>query len=142
MLSVFHTAGGFSLGKGGDAVFDFMPAKIEMNGKELTLDAHVADGALVSEGHDLRVTDELTDLGDGLWRIDRVIENVGVGTLCFKDILEIRTAFKPAKYLIPCVNYNGKPGGGNYPHGFAKDGKPWIFAYDRTGIPSCLQFKF
>lgn len=138
MLSVFHTAGGFSLGKGDNAVFDFMPAKIEMNGKELTLDAHIADGALVSEGHDLRVTDKITDLGDGLWRIDRVIENTGVGTLCFKDILEIRTAFKPAKYLIPCVNYNGNAGcKENTPTGLSRDGSPWIFAYDRTGIPAC-----
>ena len=138
MLSVFYTGRGFSLTGGGDAVLHFAPAKIELGGKVRTLDAAADGHTMVSAGHGLRVTDTVADLGGGLFRIDRVIENIGVGTLCFKDILEIRTAFAPAKYLIPCVNYNGNPGcKPNTPMGLSRDGEAWTFAYDRTGIPAC-----
>ena len=138
MLSVFYTGRGFSLSDGGDAVFAFAPAKIELGGKVCALDAAVDGHTIVSTGHGLRVTDTVSDLGGGLFRIDRAVQNVGVGTLCFKDILEIRTAFTPAKYLIPCVNYNGNPGcKPNTPMGLARDGEAWTFAYDRIGIPAC-----
>ena len=138
MLSVFYTGRGFSLTGGGDAVLHFAPAKIELGGKVRTLDAAADGHTRVSAGPGLRVTDTVADLGGGLFRIDRVIENIGVGTLCFKDILEIRTAFAPAKYLIPCVNYNGNPGcKPNTPMGLSRDGEAWTFAYDRTGIPAC-----
>ena len=47
-------------------------------------------------------------------------------------------AFAPAKYLIPCVNYNGNPDcKPNTPMGLSRDGEAWTFAYDRTGIPAC-----
>lgn len=138
MLSVFYSGRGFSLTDGGDAVFAFAPAKIELGGKVYTLDAAVDGHTIVSTGHGLSVIDTVADLGGGLFRIDRTVRNVGVGTLCFKDILEIRTAFAPAKYLIPCVNYNGNPGCKPHtPLGLARDGEAWTFAYDRTGIPAC-----
>lgn len=137
MLTVFHTERGFSL-DGGDAVLHIAPAKIELGGREYTLEARVEGHTVLSVGHGLSVTDTVSDLGGGLFRIDRTLENVGVGTLCFKDILEIRTAFVPTKYLIPCVNYNGNPGcKAHTPMGLERDGEPWVFAYDRTGIPAC-----
>ena len=88
-------------------------------------------------GHGFAARDAVCDLGGGLCRITRRMQNTAE---CARRV-QLETAlcdrFVRTHFVIPCVNYNGNPGGGNYPHGFAKDGKPWIFAYDRTGIPSC-----
>ncbi len=41
-------------------------------------------------------------------------------------------------YLIPCVNVNGNEfGNGLEPKGLVREGKKWIFGYDRVSIPSC-----
>ncbi len=86
----------------------------------------------------LEVTDTYTDMGDGLFKVERTAKNKSADTVTFRDIFEIKTAYIPSRYLIPCVNYNGNEGcRENTPTGLTRDGEPWIFAYDRMGIPSC-----
>lgn len=139
MLYIQKSKDKFSLGlDASQAVLCFGPAVVEINGQEIRLDAIYSENTICSSGCGLRVTDQLTDLKNGLIQIDRKIENKTDAPLCFKDIFEAQTAFIPNRYLIPCVNYNGNAGcKENVPQGLQKDGKPWIFAYDRTGIPSC-----
>ncbi|MBR4612320.1 MAG: hypothetical protein IKO40_06340, partial [Kiritimatiellae bacterium] len=47
-----------------------------------------------------------------------------------------------SRYLIPCVNYDGNgaaaPAAATpIPTGLSRDGEPWLFSYERTGIPGC-----
>ena len=109
----------------------------------------------------LRLAEEqVKDLGGGAFAITRTIENVGAAPVAFRDELRVRDCFKASRYLIPCVNYNGngavasggphsvavvsartKPGPPQaatpIPTGLSRDGEPWLFSYERTGIPGC-----
>lgn len=89
-------------------------------------------------------------LGGGAFAITRTIENIGSVPAVFRDELRVRDCFASTRYLIPCVNYNGNGFGGEenfyngrsmgavkMPTGLACEGEPWIFSYERTGIPSC-----
>lgn len=130
MLSIQYTNGVFAIGDGEkDAVCFFPSAKIELiGGKEIAIENF----------EQLTVSDTCTDEGNGLFKVVRVLKNVSDGNITFRDIFEVHTAFVPARYLIPCVNYNGNDGcRENTPTGLTRDGQPWIFAYDRMGIPSC-----
>ena len=140
MFSVQYGNGKFTLNSGSDTVLTLCPAKIEFNGKETSGEAayDLAKSEIRTKIASLTVTDTYTDEGDGLYKVVRVIKNGGTNTLTFRDIFEVKTAFVPARYLIPCVNYNGNDGcRENTPMGLTRDGEAWIFAYDRTGIPSC-----
>lgn len=130
MLSIKYINGSFVLDEDKiNAVCHICPAKFELiGGGEI-------DAASFEE---LSVNDTYIDEGDGLVKVVRVIENVSNSDVTFRDIFEVKTAFVPSRYLIPCVNYNGNDGcRENTPIGLTRDGKPWIFAYDRMGIPSC-----
>lgn len=49
---------------------------------------------------------------------------------------EVRRKGKADFYMIPCVNYNGNFWGtGQEPKGMERDGVPWIFSSDRSGLP-------
>ena len=99
----------------------------------------------------LRLADErVDDLGDGAYAVTRTIVNAGTAPVSFRDELRIRDAFRATRYLIPCVNYDGNGFGGEEniyngrsmgavktPTGLAKDGEPWVFSYERTGVPGC-----
>ena len=75
---------------------------------------------------------------DGLFRIKRRITNISSATRKIQTIFRISPLFEVGKYLIPCVSFNGNEfGGGKEPKGLEKDGEKWVFAYDRTSIPSC-----
>ena len=140
MFSVQYTNGSFALLEGASEVLTLCPAKIEFNGKEVSGDAEydLAGGVIRTKVASLTVTDTYTDCKDGLFKVVRMIENGGTNSLTFRDIFEIKTAFTPARYLIPCVNYNGNDGcRENTPMGLSRDDENWIFAYDRVGIPSC-----
>ncbi|MBQ4598913.1 MAG: hypothetical protein IJB19_03285 [Clostridia bacterium] len=140
MFSVQYENQKFTLGEGTNAVITLCPAKIECNGKEITGTAvyDLEKGEICTKIASLTVRDTYTNAGDGLYKVLRVIENGGTNTLTFRDIFEVQTAFAPARYLIPCVNYNGNDGcRENTPTGLTRDGEAWIFAYDRTGIPAC-----
>ena len=106
---------------------------IEENGKEFTLDSQG------SEYNGFSYTEKKEEKGDGLFYLSRTFTNNGTTDRTVKFIYEAVTAFTPAKYLIPCVSYNGNYWGeGLEPKGMIADnGEPWIHSYDRTPIPSC-----
>ena len=99
----------------------------------------------------LRLADEtVEDLGGGAFAVTRTVENAGGAPVSFRDELRVRDRFRAARYLIPCVNYDGNGFGGEenvyngrsmgavqIPTGLEKDGEPWVFSYERTGVPSC-----
>lgn len=129
MISIKYVNGEFIIGAGeNDAVCCLPSPKLEIGGEEIFADKFKK----------LNVTDIYTNEGNGLFKVYRVIENVSDNNVTFRDIFEVQTAFAPTRYLIPCVNYNGNDGcRENTPTGLTRDGQPWIFAYDRMGIPSC-----
>lgn len=129
MISIKYAKGEFSIGNGTENAVCLLPSpKVEIDGKEIDTDSFES----------LKVTDTYRAIKNGLFKVYRDIENVSDKKITFRDIFEITTAFTPSRYLIPCVNYNGNDGcRENTPTGLTRDGKPWIFAYDRMGIPSC-----
>ena len=98
----------------------------------------VEDGCEVAPDADFAWSDRAEDLGGGLFRVTRKVVNVSGRPRRLQLIVQACTCFAPEDYIIPCVMYNGNEWGGrNSPKGLTKDGRPWVFAYDRTGIPSC-----
>ena len=87
----------------------------------------------------LRLMDEKVEhLGGGAYAVTRTVKNVGGEPISFKDELRVRDLFAADRYLIPCVNYNGnKFGALKTPKGLSYEGQPWVFSYERTGVPSC-----
>ena len=106
--------------------------------------------------------ERVEDLGDGAFAVTRTIENAGAAPVAFRDELRVRDCFAASRYLIPCVNYDGNGGGDKVessklkveswesaglrpssgcatpiPTGLSRDGEPWLFSYERTGIPGC-----
>lgn len=74
----------------------------------------------------------------GLFRLHVRTTNFSDHPVFCKVVVETETTFNPSRYLIPCVMYNGNEyGTRNSPKGLTYEGEPWIFAYDRSGIPSC-----
>lgn len=97
-------------------------------------DGTLGDGA--AAGFSCR--DQFEDMGQGLYRIRRRIVNASGRTRRVKLITQLEDCFAAAKYTMPCVMYDGNPwGDGHSPKGLTYEGQPWIFAYDRMGIPSC-----
>ncbi len=78
-----------------------------------------------------------------VWRVSATARNDGATNVTFKLVLAAEPGFPAARYLIPGVNYNGNGfvrkmwNSLDIPTGWEKDGEPWVFAYDRCGIPSC-----
>ena len=78
------------------------------------------------------------NLGDGLLHVRRIWKNRLTSPRKIQTVFGISPCFAVKKYLIPCVSINGNEfGGGLEPKGLERDGKPWIFAYDRVSVPSC-----
>lgn len=81
--------------------------------------------------------DTLTVVGEGFYQIERRVKNKGDVIKTLSPFLDVETCFKPTFYMIPCVNYNGNQwGNGNEPKGLTRDGQPWVFAYNRSSLPS------
>ena len=94
------------------------------------------DGAYYACG--LKIEDSAEYLGDGRFAITRVITNTTDSDVVFKDTLRVEDGFFADHYVIPCIIYNGNEhGSSNTPKELTIDGEPWVFSYDRTGIPSC-----
>lgn len=99
----------------------------------------------------LKLADEtVLYLGGGAYSVTRILVNKGTDTLRFNDVLKVRDLFDATHYTIPCVNYNGndfdggatiadgvKLGKVKVPTGLSCEGSPWVFSYQRTGVPSC-----
>ena len=80
----------------------------------------------------------LKQISDTLFHISRTWKNISDSTRYIHVAQRIRPTFEVNKYLIPCVNINGNEfGAGFEPKGLERDGKRWIFGYDRVSIPSC-----
>ena len=127
----------FTLGNKENALVELCPAILEINGKEIFGEASFGNGIVTTVFGGISVSDTYTDMGNGLFKVERNITNNG-DTATFKDIFEVKTLFTPARYIIPCVNYNGNPGSPKSTvTGLTKDGAPWVLAYDRMSIPSC-----
>ena len=114
----------------------YPPLITEESGMEAGLSL---EGPAFYQGMGYEVKEQITDRGMGLISITRTLINRNTDVRRVKLILAVRTLFTPDRYLIPCVNYNGNQWGeGKEPKGMLADnGEPWIFSYDRTGIPSC-----
>lgn len=82
--------------------------------------------------------DQVENLGDGLFRVTRRTVNGSGRTRRIKLIVQLNDLFQAQKYTMPCVMYDGNEwGDGHSPKGLTYQGQPWVFAYDRMGIPSC-----
>jgi len=75
---------------------------------------------------------------DTLFYIHRKWTNISAESLSLQTVFRVTTKFSVSRYLIPCVNANGNEfGAGGEPKGLERDGKQWIFSYDRESVPSC-----
>ena len=90
-----------------------------------------------------------------VWQIVVTAKNAAATNVTFQLALAAEPGFTATRYLIPGVNYNGNEfvqaiagdqhnpdraaawGAPDIPTGWEKGGEPWIFSYDRSGIPSC-----
>ena len=123
---------------GSDAAYLNSPI-CEFNGKEERMSLESLNGTTaVYAAFGMSAKDELTDIGGGLYLLEREITNTSRCTRTFKLITELDTAFSVSKYNIPCVNYGGNSRSmGKEQRGTELNGETWIYAYDRIGIPSC-----
>ena len=81
--------------------------------------------------------DVITRLAHGLFQVDRSWTNRSAQDREVAFLFDLETAFEPSFYLIPCVSYNGNGWGSDRePKGLEHEGKPWVFAYNRMGIPA------
>lgn len=88
------------------------------------------DGLSIKDGFEFKTKNTVV--------VKRKITNTTDKRIRFKSIFEIESCFKASHYVFPGFNYNGNNyGGSNTPTGLSRDGSPWVFAYDREGIPSC-----
>ncbi len=120
----------------GNEIASVLSPIIEEDGQTYTLERRGGEYG----GYGFSVSECIQDEGGGLTSLTREIRNESGKTRTFKLILEAVTAFKPTRYLIPCVSYNGNYfGEGHEPKGMIceETGTPWIHSYDRTPIPSC-----
>lgn len=141
MFVIKDENGKFSLSKDAkDDVFArFLPATIVLEGEEKqgTITKEL-DNVLYSEVEGLLFKDSFKFITDNCIEVIRKITNTTDKRIRFKSIFEIKSEFKADHYVFPGFNYNGNSyGGSNTPTGLTRDGKPWVFAYDREGIPSC-----
>ncbi len=73
------------------------------------------------------------------WRVEVAVHNESDAAQTFKVRLAAEPRFRANRYLIPGTNYDGNRFGDNVavPQGWEHNGEPWIFAYDRSSVPSC-----
>lgn len=87
---------------------------------------------------DFSTIEHISDYGNGLFRRHFCITNYSNFIKTIHIALTAETGFQPDHWLIPCVLYNGNSyGEHNSPKGLEMNSLPWVFSYDRSGIPSC-----
>lgn len=83
------------------------------------------------------MSDAVRSREDGFYEVTRTWKNSSSVPREASFRFELATRYEPTFTLIPCVSYDGNRWGtGGEPKGFGCEGEPWVFAYDRTGIPS------
>ncbi len=119
-----------------DVCATLLPPMIEYKDGTLAEASHIKDGVYICGP--LEISERIDSVGRGMYRITRRIKNLSSSDVSFKDIMRVCDEFSADKYLIPCILYNGNEhGSSNTPKSLDIDGEPWVFSYDRTGIPSC-----
>ncbi len=135
-----------------------MPPALVLEGKKVTAPTEVSGtNCQKSCISGLAIEDKIEPLDGGIFKIRRIVTNQNPAPVRFKSIFEVKTSFQPKHFVFPGFNYDtshcqapisaGKVLIGfskaqventvqGTPTGLEKDGKPWVFAYDRTGIPS------
>lgn len=114
-------------------------AKIEApiyveNGEEKQISV-TAEGIFSDESN--RVEIFIEQKSETLFYIKRNWKNLAAETRKIQMILRVLPCFEVRKYLIPNVSVNGNEfGNGSEPKGLERDGKKWIFGYDRVSLPS------
>lgn len=114
------------------------PVYIE-NGEENSVEAvGIDDGKYVYCNKFNRVEISITKLNGDLFYLNRRWTNLSNETRAIQTVFRAVACFDVKKYLIPCVSINGNEfGAGKEPKGLERDGRKWIFGYDRVAIPSC-----
>ncbi len=92
--------------------------------------------AYQNEENEVKLTVE--KVSDTLFYLCRTWKNTAKRARTVRIAQRVRPIFEVNRYLIPCVNFNGNEfGAGLEPKGLERDGKRWIFGYDRVSIPAC-----
>lgn len=114
------------------------PVYIENNREIITEFVEQRDNLLVYGDENNNIEISVESKGNGLFYLNRKWINAGSEKRRIQTVFRVYTCFDVEKYLIPCVNVNGNEfGAGFEPKGLERDGKKWIFGYDRVSIPSC-----
>jgi len=122
-----------------DVFAETLPAIIVLDGQETPTNlVSNQDGVVISEIGGVTFKDTYTFKSENRIEVIRQIRNSNETRVRFKSIFELKAKFETKNYVFPGFSYNGNIyGGSNTPKGLTRDGQPWVFAYDREGIPSC-----
>ena len=109
------------------------------NKDEITLDLlDINTDRAVYAGDKDRVEISIENKGEGIFYIKRKWYNTSSVARRIQTIFRISPCFDVEHFIIPSVNIDGNEfGAGAEPKGLEKNGKKWIFGYDREPIPSC-----
>lgn len=89
-----------------------------------------------NEENEVKLTVEKAS--DTLFYIRRTWKNTAGNSRTIRIAQRVKPVFEVGRYLIPCVTINGNEfGAGFEPKGLERDGKRWVFGYDRAAIPAC-----
>ena len=138
---------------------EILPAVLVLDGAEMrgVIEESDADSQTCRVGG-LTVLDRICShgLAKGVFKATRTVTNRTANPIAFQSIFEVNTAFTPTHFVFPGFNYDtsqcseGVSSGEilnttkeglassilNTPTGLSREGQPWVFAYDREGIPS------
>ena len=114
------------------------PVCIE-NGNETVVPLEDASGNVAlykNAENEVKLTVEKAS--DTLFYIRRTWKNTAKNARTIRIAQRVKPVFEVGRYLIPCVTINGNEfGAGFEPKGLERDGKRWVFGYDRAAIPAC-----
>ncbi len=139
-MYIIDQNGAFSVSDGVEgAVAEILPPVCIENGVEREIPFLCRSGdRWIYQDAENRVTLSMEQKGNTLFYLRREWENRLERTRELQLVLRVEALFEVAKYLIPCVTVNGNEfGAGGEPKGLERDGKKWIFGYDRVSIPAC-----
>jgi hypothetical protein len=105
--------------------------------KEIPL-LKIENGVAIYKDEDNEVSLITVKKSDTLFYLCRTWKNTSARSRSLRIAQRVKPLFDTSRYLIPCVNINGNEfGAGFEPKGLERDGKRWVFGYDRVSVPSC-----
>ena len=123
-------------------VFSSTRAGIIENDKEIIFDTkeiQLEDNILhvTAFAKNWKMEEHVKKLEKGIFEVKRKWTNISEEIRSAQFLFEGRVNYNPSFYMIPCVSYNGNmEGNGKEPKSLEHKGQPWVFSYDRTGLPS------